>query len=63
MILFIYVREKERELTGTHSGGGTEGKGERISDSLLSMEPNSGLDLMTLRSGPELKAGVRCLND
>ena len=27
-------------------------------DFLLSMEPNTGLDPMTLRSGPELKAGV-----
>ena len=35
-------------------GGGAEGEGE--ADSLLSSEPNIGLDPRTQVSGPELKA-------
>ena len=41
-------------------GGGAEGERERNSeaDSLLSMEPDTGLDFTILRSQPELKSRV-----
>lgn len=32
-------------------------------DSLLSLEPNTGLDLMALRSRTKLKTRIRCLAD
>ena len=49
---FFYLRECVHEWGGAESGGRAEGKGGRESqaDSLLSMEPNVGLDPMTLRS-------------
>ena len=56
-ILFIYLRWGEREREREHiSGGGrgTEGKGE--AGSMLSREPNVGLDPRTPRSWPEPKA-------
>ena len=42
------------------AGGGAEGEGERESqaDSPLSMEPDMGLDLTTLKSWPEPKSRV-----
>ena len=40
-----------------------EGKRESQADSALSMEPDSGLHLMTLRSGPEPKPKAGCLTD
>ena len=40
-------------------GRGKGRKGERIS-SRLHAELDMGIDLMTLRSGPELKPRVRC---
>ena len=49
-ILFVYL-----------SRGGAEGKGERVlAESVLSVEPNGGLDLRTLRSQPEPKPRVGC---
>ena len=36
---------------------------ERISDSSLNVEPDTELDLTTLRSRLELKSRVRCLTD
>ena len=39
-------------------GWGAEGKGESQVDSKLNMEPYLGLNLMTLRSCPELKLRV-----
>ena len=33
--------------------GGAEGEREREADSLLSAEPHIGLNLLTLRSGPD----------
>ena len=36
--------------------GGTEAEGEGEADSLLSREPNAGLDLRPSRSRPKLKA-------
>ena len=48
--------ERERERICT-AGGGAEAKGK--ADSPLSREPNSGLNLRTLRSWPELKADVQ----
>ena len=38
--------------------GGTEGERDSL---MLSMEPNAGLDLITLRSWPEQKSRVGCL--
>ena len=35
----------------------------RKADSLLSVDSNTGLNLMTLRSWPELKPGIGCLTD
>ena len=45
--------------------GGAEGEGKRESqaDLMLSMVPNLGLDLMTLRSWPRLKSRVGHLTD
>ena len=45
--------------------GGAEREREKESqaDSTLSMELNAGLDLTTLRSGPEPKSRVRCSTD
>ena len=42
-----------------------QGEGQRESHALstLSTEPHRRLDLMTLRSGPEPKPGVKCLTD
>ena len=47
-ILFIYLTERER----AQAGGAEEGEGERESQagSTPSAEPNTGLDLTTLRS-------------
>ena len=54
--LFICCREREKSVP---IRGKAEAEGERISSRLpLSMEPNTGLDLMTLRSWPELKPRV-----
>ena len=46
---FIYFLERERQHA--QAGGGTEGEREKESqaDSRLSMEPDMGLHLMTLR--------------
>ena len=50
MILFIHLREREQ----AQAGGTAEGEGE--AGSLLSGEPNAGLDPRILGSWPELKA-------
>ena len=50
-ISFIYLRESKGEHTGW---GGGEGRGE--AGSLLSKEPNMGLDPRMLGSSPEPKA-------
>ena len=57
--VFIWERERERE-TGVRGRGG-----ERESQvySLLSMEPDEGLDSTALRLWPEPKSRVRCLTD
>ena len=46
----------EREAAREETQAGEVGEGE--AGSLLSREPDSGLDPRTLRSGPELKADV-----
>ena len=51
-MIYIYLRVQ---------AGGAEG--ERFKQITLSMEPNVGLDLTTLRSLPELIPRVRCLMD
>ena len=43
--------------------GAVEGKRKPKADSTLIMEPEAELDLMTLRSQPELKPRVGCLTD
>lgn len=48
-ILFIYS-EKERERESVYVQVGAEGERESQADSWLSMEPDMGLKLMTLRS-------------
>ena len=48
--------EREHEQGGRSRRRGT-------ADSTLSMEPNVGLDPMTMRSGPELKPRVGHLTD
>jgi len=52
--LFIYLRRGEEE-----------GKGEKESqaDALLRVQPHVGLDLKTLRSGPEPESRVGRLTD
>ena len=50
--LFIYLFIATRRV---------ERKKESQTDYVLSMEPDVGLDLMTLRSGTEVKSRVRCL--
>ena len=72
-ISFHYISERILNLRSTllaHSkklidwliesrvGGGAEGEGEKPKQSALSTEPEVGLDLMTLRSWPELKSRV-----
>ena len=56
-ILFIYlfVRERERVLCPYKQG---EQQAEGEADSLLSKEPDAGLNPRTLGSWPELKADV-----
>ena len=53
-----------RERDCMQAEGGAEGEGERESqaDSVLSMEPNVGLNFMTLRPWPKLKPKSRMLN-
>ena len=43
--------------------GGAGGEREFQADSELSVEPDAGLDLMTLRLGPEQKSRVGHLTD
>ena len=47
-ILFIYLREIQKERERERAGGEAEGEGE--ADSPLSREPDAGLDSRTLRS-------------
>lgn len=57
--LFIYLRECT--CTCLHmSGAWGARKRESQADSPLNMEPNAGLDAMTLRLWPKLKSRVRC---
>ena len=44
LLFFFNIHLKEKEW-----GGGAEGEGERILDSLLSIESDTGLHLITLR--------------
>ena len=44
-------------------GGTREGERESQADSLLNMEPDTGLYLRTVTLGPELKSRARCLTD
>ena len=46
-------------------GEGVEGEGERESEAgfMPGADPDSGLNLMTLKSSPEPKSRVRCLID
>ena len=57
--------ERERAWACAWVEGGAEGEGEVVresqADSLLSTEPDAGLNLTTLRSWPELKSTVRRL--
>ena len=53
----LFILEKERVRREE------EGERESQADSPLSMEPNIGLNLTTLRSRHELKLRVGCLTD
>ena len=55
--ILFFMRERERE--GMSEQG--EGQRERDKQTLLSLEPDTGLGPMALRSGPDLKPRVRCL--
>lgn len=57
-ILFIYIFVRERGREQASMAGKAEGEEERESqaDSMLSTEPDLGLDLTTLRSRPEPKS-------
>ena len=56
------MRRRENLALSPGTQGKVMGERERLSkDSPLSREPNSGLNLMTLRSRPEPKSRVRCL--
>ena len=50
---FIYLYARKKAHAHERVGGGVEREGQ--ADSRLNTEPNAGLSLMTLRSGPELK--------
>ena len=51
-------------MKGEHEWEGQEEREkEPEADSTLTMEPNTGLDLMTLKSWPELKPRVRSLTN
>ena len=58
--IYLFIRERE-------SRHEWEGKREREkksqADSVLSTEPEAGLDLTTLRLGPEPKPRVKCSTD
>ena len=45
---------------GVGTGGVADGEGENLRWTLLSAEPNTRLNLMTLRSGPKPKPRVEC---
>ena len=47
---FLLMNLKEKESCVEGMGVGAEGERESQADSLLSMEPNTGLYLITLRS-------------
>lgn len=59
--LFMRARKRERAHVCTSRGRGRQR--ENLKQILLSVEPNEGLNLSTLRSSPELKSRVRCLID
>ena len=56
-----WERKKEREHEGR--GGKVQRERESQADSILSAEPDAGLNLMTLRSWPEPKPRVGRLTD
>ena len=58
----IYEREREKEHKSTSGKGRGKGR-ESQANSSLSNETNMGLNLTTLRSGPELKPRVGCPTD
>ena len=53
----LFILERVRAQRGGHS----EREREFQADATLSIEPDTGLNLMTLRSRPELKPRVRSL--
>ena len=58
---YLFIRERERESTCTQVGGRRR---KSQPDSLMSAEPDLGLDLRTLlRPWPEPKPRVRCSSD
>ena len=62
---FVFVLF-ERESKSTHTGELGRGRGrgtERVLGSTPSLEPDSGLDLTTVRSRPEPKSRVGYLTD
>ena len=59
--IYLLILKRERERRGTGRGRGREIQAE--ADSAVSTEPNAGLHLMTLRSGPQQKPRAGHWND
>jgi len=59
----VFISEREHELEGQRQGEKGERERETQADAVLSAEPDAGLDLTTLRSGPEPKLRVGRLTD
>lgn len=58
----LFLREREGKIES--GGGGAEvGGRESQAGSTIRAEPNTGLDLTPLRSGPQRKSRVGCLID
>jgi len=61
--VFLKIYLFERVYLHIRAGGGSRGRGrESQADFALSAEPDTGLDLMTLRSQPEPKTKCQTLN-
>ena len=55
-LFFMFFILRERETTHTSREGAERGERESQAGSMLSTEPDAGLDPMTIRSRPKLKS-------
>ena len=60
---FLFILEREWESKCVHVRRGAEEERESQADSTLSVEPDMGLQHVTLRSWPQLKSRARCLTN